>query len=345
MPAVGGIDIPDRPLDEETPVLVDADHGEVILWPRSETIRQALDRSRMPDEISPGVPLPPADAQTSNGVRVALWANIDNPSQIPLCFRHRLRGIGLFRTEFMALEHGRIPDESAQYKTYLDAIKSLEGRPLVIRTFDMGADKVVAGLDECTGRNPALGIRGIRRHLTRYQEEFRTQIRSILRASVDADVSIMFPMVTHAGDIHRAKAHVERVAFELDRDGVPFNRHVKWGAMIEVPSAALGIEDILHIVDFVSVGTNDLLQYLTASDRDNTAVIEYQQPETAGLFRLMRYVLDRARALGRERDVHVCGDLASDPDAATTLVRLGVVSLSINPAAAPRVRHALENVE
>ena len=179
----------------------------------------------------------------------------------------------------------------------------------------------------------------------RCPEEFRTQIRAILRASVDAKVSILFPMVTHAGDIERAKAHIEHVASELDRDGIPFSQHVKLGAMVEIPSAAFGIENILEIVDFVSVGTNDLLQYFTASDRDNTAVIEYQQPETAGLFQFMGHIIERARAMGRERDVHVCGDLASDPEAAVTLVSLGFVSLSVNPAATPRIRHAIENMD
>ena len=344
IPAIGGIELPDQPLVEETPVLVDVDHGEIVLWPKPETIQHAFDRSQSYEKLGPDLHLPPADAKTKDGFRVALWANIDNPTQISQCFRHRLRGIGLFRTEFMALEYGRIPDESEQYKTYLDVIDRLEGRPLIIRTFDIGADKVVVGLDECSGHNPALGVRGIRRHLTRHPEELRTQIRAIMRASVNAQVSILFPMITNTGDVQRAKEIVEQVVSELERAGTPFNQGVKLGAMVEVPSAALVIESILQNVDFVSIGTNDLLQYLTASDRDNTAVIEYQNPETSGLFQLMKHIIDEARGLGKDGDIHVCGDLASDPDAAVNLVRMGFLSLSINPAAAPRVRHAIENL-
>jgi phosphotransferase system enzyme I (PtsI) len=342
LPAVGGLEFPERPLGEKTPVLVDADRGEVILWPRPKTVEHTLARLQVREGIASREPLPPTDAQTNDGVRVALWANIDNPSQIQVCFQQRLRGIGLFRTEFFALEHGRIPDETIQYQAYRSIMERLAGRPLVIRTFDIGADKVAPGLDECQGQNPALGIRGIRRHLVLHREEFRTQIRAILRASVDSVVSVLFPMVTHAGDIRRAKACVEQVASELDREGIPFNRSVKFGAMVEVPSAAFGIDHILEVVDFASVGTNDLMQYFTASDRDNTAVIEYQNPRDAGFFQLMEHIMDRARMLGRERDVHVCGDLASDPDAAVTLIRLGFTSLSVNPVAAARIRKAIE---
>jgi phosphoenolpyruvate-protein kinase (PTS system EI component) len=164
----------------------------------------------------------------------------------------------------------------------------------------------------------------------------------MLRAAVGAELSILLPMVTHAGDVLEAKAHIKQVRGELDREGIPYNPDVRVGAMLEVPSAALGIRDLLEVVDFLSVGTNDMIQYLTASDRDNPAVLQYQTPEVSGLYHLLEYVMQAARAVGREQDISVCGELASNPESAVALVRLGISSLSITPTVSSRVRRSIE---
>jgi len=317
IPALGGVAFAGVGIKEGTPILVDAVRGGIHVNPSSETREAAFAKASPLGQHAAARALPPLDARTPAGRAVRLWANISHPSEIALSLQHRLRGVGLFRTEFLALESGHIPDEDEQYGVYREVVEELEGRPLVIRSFDFGADKEPAGLDECTGNNPALGVRGLRRHLQRRPEELHVQIRAILRAAVGADVSILFPMVTHAGDMVAALAHLAEVRVDLGDSGVQFNPEVKVGAMIEVPSAALGIAELLHLVDFVSIGTNDLLQYLTASDRDNVAVIDYQCPEAAGLFRLVEYVVDTARSVGMEQSISVCGELASDPAGAS----------------------------
>jgi phosphotransferase system enzyme I (PtsI) len=268
-------------------------------------------------------------------------ANIDHPSQTDLCLRYQLSGVGLFRTEFLVLDRGCVPTEDEQYQIYKSTVVNLAGRPLVIRTFDFGADKEPSGLNECLGRNPALGVRGIRRHILRRPDELREQLKAILRAAIDTDISILLPVVTNLADVHWARAHLEEVRMELERSNTPHSCTVKVGAMIETPSAALQADQILGAVDFVSVGTNDLLQYLTASDRDNPAVLAYQQPNNSGLYRLLELVMTTAQSMGRSKDVYVCGELASEPDGAVCLAQIGIRCLSVTPAAASAVRNAI----
>ncbi|MFC2171413.1 phosphoenolpyruvate--protein phosphotransferase [Acidobacteriota bacterium] len=342
IPSLGGVALSDTDIEEGMPLLVDAIHGEVQGYPSKKARGKAFDLAKRFETLDTQDPLPPQAVSTANGRKIHILANIDHPSQTMLCLQHRLHGIGLFRTEFLALDSGRIPDEEEQYKTYRRVIELLEGRPIVIRTFDIGGDKIMSGLHQCSGPNPALGIRGIRRHLHNHPQEFLTQLRAILRAALDADVAVLFPMVTHTGDILAARFHLKEACAELEREGVLFNRNVKVGAMIEVPSAALGIAKILETVDFVSIGTNDLLQYLTAADRDNPEVITYLDIDTSELCPLLEYIVNEARSVGRERDVSVCGEMASDPDGARFLVRIGVTSLSISPGSSPSIRNALE---
>ncbi len=342
IPALGGETLSDLPLQEGTPLLVDAIRGELHIHPTERVKKNAFSVAKRLKETVAHRALPPMDAFTPEGKRIRLWANIDHPSQAVLCLQHRLTGIGLFRTEFMVLDTGRIPDEEEQYVIYRRVVEQLGGRPLVLRTFDIGGDKVMDGLHDLAGPNPALGVRGIRRHLMRRPKELRTQIRAILRAACDAKVSILFPMVTHAGDILSARAHIEAVRTELEEEQLSFNPDVKVGAMIEIPSAALQVSKILENVDFVSIGTNDLLQYLTASDRDNPEVIAYHDPETSGLKRILTWIMEQARAMGRVEDVGVCGEIASDLEGARFLAEIGITSLSISPGFAPALRKALK---
>ena len=341
IPALGGLDLSGIPLEEGTPLLVDAVAGVLHVDPPEDVLEKAFRTEReLLEAVARGAE-PPEDAITEDGRRIRLWANIDHPSQAVLCLEHRLYGVGLFRTEFMVLDTGRIPGEEEQYGIYRGVVEQLAGRPLVLRTFDIGGDKVMDGLHDTCGPNPALGIRGLRRHLMRRPREFRAQLRAALRAAEEADLSILLPMVTHAGDVLAARAHLDAVKEELREDGVPFNPEVKLGAMIEIPSAALNVGRILEAVDFVSLGTNDLLQYLTASDRDNPEVVAYQDLAQSGLPHLMRVVMEQARALGREEDVRVCGELASDPEGVVFLARAGVRSMSVAPGSAALVRKTL----
>lgn len=344
VPSLGSISFPDGIVNEGTPILVDAVHGKVHLRPAAETIKSTMTLAAGLEQLNSSESLSPLDALTADGRAIRLRANIEHPSQTSLCFHYRLNGIGLFRTEFMVLANGRIPDEEEQYRAYRELVDRMGGKPIVIRTFDIGGDKVTADLHQCSGSNPALGVRGLRRHLLRTPHELHTQMRAILRAARDADVAILFPMVTHAGDLATARGILEKVKAELEQERFPFNNNIRMGAMIEVPSAALELGEILELADFVSIGTNDLLQYLTATDRDNPEVEEYQSLTTSGLRPLVNLMMDQARSMGREQDVSVCGEMASDPEGAKFLVELGIESLSISPGAAPAVRNAIGTI-
>jgi len=341
IPSLGGMPVEELALVEGMPILVNAIRGHIRLEPSLEARKTAIRLARELETMSTSPPASPLPAVTSEGREVNLWANIDHPSQVPLCFHHRLAGIGLFRTEFLVLEHGRVPDEEEQHAIYKEVIEKLDGRPLVLRTFDLGGDKVPRELHLGRRTNPALGVRGVRRHLYRCPEELAIQLRAILRAALGADVAVLIPMVTHAGDLSEVLEILDGVRRKLIEEQIPFNDGVRIGAMVEIPSAALEIDNILALVDFVSIGTNDLLQYLTASDRDNPEVIHYQKIAGSGFGPLLRLIMRHARSLGRERDVFVCGELASDPDGAAFVVREGVTSLSVSPSCATAVRQNL----
>jgi len=219
------------------------------------------------------------------------------------------------------------------------------GRRVVIRTFDIGNDKRIAGLNYCTGQNPALGVRGVRRHLLWHPEELRIQFRAILRAAVGCQVDILLPMVTTVDDVRQVKKILKDVTEELRKEDTPFSDDVRLGAMIEVPAAAIGIGEILAEVDFVNIGTNDLLQYFVAADRDNEAVLRYENFEDTAFLWLLRFVMERATELGKKDKVTICGEIASNPQLVPLLLALGFRSLSITPTAAQSVRDAIASID
>jgi phosphotransferase system enzyme I (PtsI) len=333
------MDLSEAAFDNGTPVLVDADSGRVVLWPSEATIASCRERRKAQTVVDPSVGA--GGVVTESGQSVALWANINHPSEAREVLRHRLEGIGLFRTELLAIDYGRLPNEDEQLAEYSGLMEGCSQCPVVFRTFDLGGDKIVPDLNECSGSNPALGIRGIRRHLLRQPQELEQQFRAILRAAHAAKASILLPMVTHRGDVATARRILLRVTEGLREQGVPYNGRVRLGAMLEVPAAVFAVRDILSVVDFVSIGTNDLVQYLAAADRDNQSVLPYLDPDQAGLPGMIDLVMAAALESGRQEDVFVCGDLASDPIWAARFVAKGIRALSIIPATAPQVRTAL----
>ncbi len=344
IPTVGGVSGLREHLVDGDEVIVDAVRGVVILRPRPETVREfaALKRKfELPEEL---LPLPPIGGKTKDNIPVRLMANIDNPDQIQLVRRHRLEGVGLFRTEFSVLQSNAFPAEEEQYAIYRHVFTAA-GRRVVIRTFDIGGDKQIAGLDYCTGQNPALGVRGVRRHLLLHPDELRAQLRAILRAAVGCQVDILLPMVTTVDDIRGVRKIFEGVKEELRREGSAFSDEVRLGAMIEVPAAAIGVSEILNEVDFINIGTNDLLQYFVAADRDNEAVLGYEDFKNKAFLWLLRFVVERASELGKESKVTVCGEIASNPHVVPLLVGLGFRSLSITPTSAQSVRNAIASID
>lgn len=325
-------------------LVVDAMEGRVIVRPDRKTRAKyelAHREVRERYERLAGLESPAPEAvRTQDGCPIRLLGNIENPRQLPMVIQACLEGIGLFRTEFLALERGRVPGEQEQVAVYREVLRAMAGRPVIIRTLDIGADKA-GGLTRSTGANPALGVRGLRRHLLREPGELETQLRAILRAGTDGDARILFPMVTRVADVRAAKEHVERVKRGLVEEGVPFAAEIPVGAMIEIPAAAISVREILEEVDFVSIGTNDLLQYFTAADRDNPQVLTYQDSRDPAFLWLLEWVARSAAAVDRMGDVGVCGEIASDPGMIPILVRLGYSTLSVSPALAERARRAI----
>ena len=341
IPALGGVDLVSEPVDMGDPVLVDAMGGALIINPSEERKNAILRRPSSGLRSEADRSQPPLTIRLDDGSKARLLGNIDHPSQAGLCLDQRLSGIGLFRTEFMVLDAGRVPGEEEQVGVYRAVLEQLGNRPVMIRTFDLGGDKTVAGLHQCTGPNPALGVRGLRRHILRFPEEMKTQLRAILRAAEGHTVTILLPMVTDSGDLILARDLLREAKDDLAVCGEKFSDRVRVAAMIEVPSAAINIADLLPLVDAVSIGTNDLIQYLTASDRDNEAVVHYQQVQASGLEYLLQHIVDAVRAEHRLGDLAVCGEFASTTEGARLLVQLGIRSLSVFPSAAPVVREAL----
>jgi len=335
MPSVGGIEGLVDQAREGDPIIVDGTNGTVILRPSSATIEKfRLQQKAAESPVKTGT----IGCVSADGTKIVLKANIENPEQVKLMLMHGLDGIGLFRTEFLVSADGRVPTEQQQYDVYRSVIENARGRFVTIRTFDIGGDKDMGLASRCTGRNPALGLRGIRRHLVESPDELRTQFRAILRAAVGAPVGILIPMVTTVGDITEAKRHWVEVSEELEREGAACSTDVVLGAMIETPAAAAVVGEILSEVSFISLGTNDLLQYFMAADRDNESVLHYQDATNPAFLWLLRHIIEQARNAGREADVAVCGEVASDMKVFPHLVRMGYRSFSISPVSAAPFR-------
>ena len=338
IPTVAGVQNLQATAQEGDEIIVDGMNGLVIVRPSRHTLdryRALKKETESPEEVTPATP-----CFTRDGTRVFLHANIENLDQIRLMLNRGFEGIGLFRTEFFILTSGQMPGETEQYETYRRLISKAAGRTVVIRTFDIGADKHIGLLQKCTGNNPSLGVRGIRRHLSGHTEELRIQLRAILRASIAGNVGVLIPMVTTLDDVIHTKKHFNTVRENLRREGLPFSEEVSFGAMIETPAAAIAVDSILQEVDFVSLGTNDLLQYLMAADRDNEQVLHYNEAGNGSFLWLLQFIIDKAIESGRQYDVTICGEIASQPDIIPQLLRFGYRSFSISPVAAAPVRNA-----
>jgi phosphotransferase system enzyme I (PtsI) len=332
-------DAPARVHDGDV-VLLDAETGRLIVHPDADDQlvferwrkEHARDRQRLSR-------LRKAPTRTLDGSDVALWVNAERQEDIILAEETGAVGVGLFRTEFLFLQNTTLPDEDEQYQVYADSVRAMRGRPVTFRTLDIGADKADrSGLALNNEANPALGLRGVRLSLTR-PDVFTTQLRAILRAAAHGPVRILVPMITHAGEMKAVRKLLKPVRKALARDGYDVGEHVELGAMIEIPAAAITIEAILAEADFVSIGTNDLAQYLLATDRNNDNVSHLYDPGHPALSFLIERVVTAARNAGKQ--VAVCGEIAGDPLYIERLLQLGVRDLSMHPGALLRARQAI----
>jgi len=322
-------------------VIIDGNRGTVIVDPDDET----LDRYRAEAVVAESqterlAALQTVEATTLDGTRVHVMGNIEFPQEVAQCQKRGADGVGLYRTEFLYLGADHAPTEEEHYKAYCEVIEALNGQPVTIRTLDLGADKIPGNHEEFHTRadNPALGLRSIRLSL-RDIDQFKVQLRAILRAAVKGPVRIMFPLITSLLELRKARMILGDVIEDLEESGAEFNRDVAVGMMVEVPAAALLADQFAKEVDFFSIGTNDLIQYALAVDRSDQAVASLYRAGDPSILRLIRMVIDAARDQGIP--VTVCGQMSSDPKYIPLLLGMGLRSLSVTPMAVPEVKDVI----
>lgn len=340
VPAVVGVTDVTRLVSPGDVVIVDALRGEIVLRPDEE--EQARARARAERFAAFKGRLRDSDrrsAETRDGERVALFANVELELDVGHAKREGADGIGLYRTEFLYLDRKEPPTEEEQRLLYERVVRSIAPHPVVFRTFDLGADKLPQGMRR--GPNPELGIRGLRVAFER-PELLVTQLRALLRASVHGSVQVMFPMVSGVEDLRRAKVMFERARETLDRDGVGYGP-LALGSMLEVPSAVLMADRLADECDFFSVGTNDLTQYTLAVDRGDPRVAHLARALDPAILRLLEHAGRVARERGKP--ISICGDLAADPVATPVLVGLGFTRLSMPMVAIPLVREVVARID
>jgi phosphoenolpyruvate-protein phosphotransferase (PTS system enzyme I) len=322
-------------------VIIDGDQGLVILHPDEETIARYRHEVEQRRTISARLEsLRDLPAETANGVRIQLLGNIEFPHEVAHCVERGADGIGLYRTEFLYLGSDVEPDEEAHYRAYAEVLEAMGDRPVVIRTLDLGADKL---LDHAADeeRNPFLGLRSIRLSL-RNLPTFRTQLRAILRASALGEVRVMFPLISTMLELRQAKMVLADVMEDLDEHGMSFNRNMKVGMMVEVPSAVMMIDHFVAEVDFLSIGTNDLIQYTLAVDRSNKDVASLYTASDPAVIKLIEIAINAARR--RQIPVNLCGQMSGNSIYTMLLLGLGLRQLSVPPSAIPEIKKVCRSV-
>lgn len=337
IPAVVGLGDVTRKVRSGEHVLVDGMAGEVVVEPGEDTVRAFQSRMRRQTQTVRRVTLPDVLA-SRDGIPVSLLGNVDRVEQGLDIARLGVRGIGLFRTEFLFLGRHDAPDEESQVDLYRRLLTAMAPHPVFIRTLDFGADKWDHRLGENLEPNPFLGLRAIRLSFV-HSDLFKSQLRAILRASLAGEPRILFPMIMDAAEMLRARSYLDAVAVELRESGIPFKENIPVGAMVEVPSAALCIDRLLRRADFVNLGTNDLTQYTLAIDRTNPLVAKHFAPYHPAVLHLMRDTVRRADSMNRL--VTACGEMAGTAEFTPVLLGLGVRSLSM---AAPRVPSVVDRI-
>jgi phosphotransferase system enzyme I (PtsI) len=325
-------------------VIVDGLAACVVVRPEPAEREAALDRGRRYSAFAESLARREVRANhTADGVRVFIHANLELPDEAPLAVEAGGEGVGLYRTEFLFLGATEPPDEATQLAAYRAVVEAVAPRPVTIRTYDLGGDKVARGgrRDRMREPNPALGLRALRFSLAR-RDLFITQLRAILRAAEHGRVRVMFPLVTTVGELDEARAALDEAREQLRAEGTAFGE-VAFGAMVEVPSAVMLADRFARRVDFLSVGTNDLVQYTFAVDRQNPSVAALASPLDPAILQLLRRV--STDALAADVELSMCGDLAADPFGLPLVIGLGYRCLSVPCGALPLVRAVVARIE
>jgi len=343
LPVVSGLSGVTNLLIDRASIIVDGTTGTVVVHPDAETLeryrrRQAELRSRDQDLLATR----DLGSITRDGVEILLMANIDLPEEANEACCFGAAGVGLYRSEFLYIEKSPLlPTEDEHVEVYRRLIEAAAPHPAIIRTYDLGGRKLAREMMATEEENPVLGLRGIRLTLAR-REVFRPQIRALYRAAVYGDLWVMLPLISRLEEVRDFRAFAAEVIAELEAEGLPFRRDVRLGVMIEVPAAAMIADLLAKEVDFFSIGTNDLIQYSLAVDRNNEHVAELYQPLHPAILRMLRSVIDHARAAGIE--VGLCGEMAADPRCALLLVGMGMRRLSVSPRRIPEIKTLIRDL-
>ena len=317
-------------------IVIDGIHGIVIADPDDETIERYTRRRREYHAFEVRLAeLRDLPAVTTDGTAISLQANIELAAEARFALDSGAEGIGLYRTEFLFLSSERLPSEEQQFETFRAAVRHARGKPLVIRTMDLGAEKMTDYLDHQHDHNPALGLRSVR-YCLGHLDMFKTHLRAILRAATDGNVRIMFPMVTTLMELRQARSTLHDVMEDLEEDGIPCARDLPVGMMVETPAAAMLSNTFAKEVAFMSIGTNDLTQYTLAVDRANERVAHLFCSHNPAVLRLIREVVQAGKR--HSTDVCLCGEMAGSPMYCELLIGLGLRELSMAPKDVPEIK-------
>ena len=330
IPALIGVDMDLEELHTGMEAVVDGFQGVVIFEPdetvkaqTTEKMEEEAEKLRLLQELKG------KENVTLDGHKINIYANIGSVGDIGYVMENDAGGIGLFRSEFLYLGRNDFPTEEEQFQAYKQAVQMMAGKKVIIRTLDIGADKQIDYFNLPHEENPAMGYRAIRICL-KQQDIFRTQLRALLRASAFGNIAIMFPMIVALEEVLQIKEIVKSVMAELDASGIPYNKEIQLGIMIETPAAAMISDDLAKEVDFFSVGTNDLTQYTTAVDRQNANLEGFYYPHHKGLLRLIKMAADNAHKNGIW--IGICGELGADMEMTEAFLAMGIDELSVSPA-------------
>lgn len=330
IPAVVGLGGITRSVKNGDFVIVDGNRGEVIIDPDEATVRQYEDlRARYLEERSELIKFRNIETRSRDGKRIEVSANIGRPEDVAAALENGADGIGLFRTEFLYMDRDDLPSEEEQLRAYRYVLEKMGSKPVIIRTLDIGGDKHLPYLPMPEEKNPFLGYRAIRLCLDR-PELFKVQLRALLRASLYGNLKVMFPMISGIYEYRSAMKIVEECRQELDQEGIAYGRDIQWGIMIEIPSAAVIADQLAEEVDFLSIGTNDLIQYTLACDRMSEKVSYLYDPMHPAVQRLIKMAIEGAHSKGKW--CGMCGEMAGDEESIPGLLAMGLDEFSMAAA-------------
>ena len=342
IPAVVGLKKATSSIRSDDLIIVDGNSGTVIIRPAEDTLVRYEERKIDYEEYKAVITRESkAPAQSTDGVRLAVMGNIELPEEVFALLNYGGDGIGLYRTEFQYFNRADFPDEDELFNNYKNVIEVMQPKPVTIRTLDINGDKALTNQFSAEETNPALGLRAIR-YCLKNPQVFKDQLRAILRAAAFGNTRILFPMISTYFEICEANRMLDEAAESLEKDGLPYNRDIEIGAMIEVPSAVIMADVIAENVDFFSIGTNDLIQYALAIDRGNEQVSHLFQPLDPAIIRMLKHVADVAR----EKDIKIfmCGEMAGTPHHIPLLLGIGMDELSMNPQTIPDIKRVIRSL-